>query len=67
MLDLNLKLHICIHNIVMEGTVSHISFIDASSFFFFFYEILKKKKIENVLKSCPFFDIKQKLRHKSKL
>ena len=43
--DLNLRLHICVQDIVMEGTVSQIF-----------------SKID----SCPFFDIKQKLRHKSK-
>ena len=31
--DLNLKLHICFQNNVMEGTVSQIFFIMASSFF----------------------------------
>ena len=31
--DLNLKLHICVQNIVMEGTVSQIFFKLDSSFF----------------------------------
>ena len=31
--DPGLKLHICIQNIVMEGTMSQIFFITASSFF----------------------------------
>ena len=50
--DLNLKLHICIHNIVMEGTVSHIFFINASSFF---YEILRKKNIQKIIEKSLFF------------
>ena len=36
--DLNLKLHICIQNIVMEGTVSQIFFMVATMFFMKFWK-----------------------------
>ena len=53
--DLNLKLHICVQSIVIEGTVSQIFFkIDSSLFIKFLGE-----KSKNYLKSCSFFDIKK--------
>ena len=60
----NMKLKMCIKNIVVEGTVSQIFGGDPGSFFkikFGNKYSIKKRK------SYLFFDIKQKLRHKSKI
>ena len=61
--DPKLKLRMCIKNIVMEGTVSQILDKDPGSFF------IKSRKKYSIKKrkSYPFFDIKQKLRPKSKI
>ena len=61
--DSNLKLRMCIKNIVVEGTVSQIFDKDPGSFF------IKSRKKYSIKKrkSYPFFDIKQKLRPKSKI
>ena len=61
--DPNLKLKMCIENIVIEGTVSQIFDRDPGSFF-----IKSRKEYSiKIRKSYPFFDIKQKLRPKSKI
>ena len=53
--DPNLKLRMCVKNIVVEGTVSHIFDRDPDSFLIKF----RKKKFNNTKKkSYPFFDIK---------
>ena len=61
--DSNLKLRMCIKNIVVERTVSQIFDKDPGSFF------IKSRKKYSIKKrkSYPFFDIKQKLRPKSKI
>ena len=61
--DLNLKLRMCIKNIVVEGTVSQIFDRDPGSF------LIKSNKKYSIKKrkSYLFFDIKQKLRPKSKI
>ena len=61
--DPNLKLRMCIKNIVVEGTVSQIFDRDPGSFF------IKSRKKYSIKKrkSYLFFDIKQKLRPKSKI
>ena len=60
--DTHLRFHICIENIAVEGTVSQILYIGPGSF-----SIKSRRKYSTkYIKSCPFFDIKQKLRHKTK-
>ena len=61
--DPNLRLRMCIKNIVVKGTVSQIFYRDPGSFF------IKSRKKYSIKKrkSYPFFDIKQKLRPKSKI
>ena len=61
----NLKLKMYIKNIVVKGTMSQIFDRDPGSNFFFI-KFRKKYSIKK-RKSYPFFDIKQKLRPKSKI
>ena len=56
----NLKLKMCIKNIVVEGTVSQIFDRDPGSFFIKF----RKKYSIKKRKTYPFFVIAQKLRPK---
>ena len=56
----NLKLKMCIKNIVVGGRMSQIFYRDPGSFFLRF----RKKYSIKKRKSYPFFDIKQKLRPK---
>ena len=49
--DLNIKLHICVQNIVMEGTVSLIFFKHDRSFF---YEMLKEN-MQKIIEKLPVF------------
>ena len=52
---------ISIADIVVEGTMSQIFYVGPSSLFI----KCRKKYSENKLKTCPFFDIKLKLRLKT--
>ena len=61
--DPNLKLNMCVKNIVIQGTVSQI--FDRTGFFVFLN--LEKKNSIKKRESYPFFDIKQKLRLKSEI
>ena len=60
--DTHLKLYISIDIIAVEGTVSQILYIGPGSF-----SIKSRRKYSTkYIKSCPFFDIKQKLRQQTK-
>ena len=61
--DLELKLPICVKNIVAEGIVSQNVYIGLGSFSVKFRKNIQRK----ITKSCPFLSQNTKIMHKTKI